>query len=61
MKPFELEERYIVVKLKHLDGATKDYLRMILKNSAIPTVDCIVVEQDWPEYEMVWKSMEGRL
>lgn len=52
------EERYIVVKLKHLDDEHIGELRSHLENWQIPTQECVVVESDWPNYEMVWESIQ---
>ena len=45
-----LEERYVVLKLKHLDELRRTELYNFLQDNGIPTVDCVVVEHDWPEY-----------
>lgn len=52
------EERYIVVKLKHLEDVSVAALREYLQEWQIPTQECVVVESDWPNYEMVWKSIQ---
>ena len=26
-----------------------------------PPLECVVVESDWPEYELVWKMIEARM
>lgn len=46
-----LEERYIVVKIKGLDIDKFLALDMFLSDNDIRTVDCVVVEEDWPEYK----------
>jgi hypothetical protein len=65
MNEFKREERYVVFKLsklhsdefvrskqlKHLDSAYLSDAR----------VDCVVVEADWPEYELVWNMLEARI
>lgn len=61
MSEFKREERYIVVKLKHLAGLQVAPLRNFLRENRVPTLDCVVVEQDWPEYEKVWRSIERRM
>jgi len=48
-----LEDRYIVVKLKHLSVNGEEAIRKMLKNRKIDTVDCIVCETKWPMYEDV--------
>lgn len=61
MSDFKREERYIVVKLKHLAGLQVAHLRNFLRENSVPTIDCVVVEHDWPEYEQVWRMIERRV
>lgn len=56
MSEFQREERYIVVKLKDLDDEQIDELRGNLVG--IRTRECVVVEPDWPIYEIVWHLVE---
>ena len=58
---FEREERYIVIKRKHLSRAKEEALRAYLFDDGIGTVECVVVESDWPEYETVWRMIEARV
>ena len=44
-KPFKREARYQVLKAK-----TGRYI-----------TDCVVVEADWPEYEIVWRMIQDRM
>jgi hypothetical protein len=65
-KPFEREERYIVFKIAHLTERQHDELRRFIHPFArgdqeVPTVECVVVESDWPEYEPVWAMIEERM
>lgn len=53
----ELEERYIVIKLKNIDGRQENMLRAILQTYHIPTQECLVVEPDWPQYLPVKQSL----
>lgn len=53
----QLEERYIVVKIKTLDDGQLAGLRSYLEAFDVPTLDCIVVEPDWPQYEPVKESV----
>lgn len=57
---FEREERFIVIKRKHLSRAKEEALRQHLHDDGIDTVDCVVVESDWPEYETVWHMIAAR-
>lgn len=58
---FKREERYIVVKLKHLAGLQRAPLKNFLRENHVPSIDCVVVESDWPEYEPVWQMIERRM
>ncbi|HET8869156.1 MAG TPA: hypothetical protein VFM48_01810 [Aquabacterium sp.] len=59
--PFEREERYIVVKRKHLSEQQERDLREWMRLRGIGIVECAVVENDWPEYETVWRMIEDRV
>jgi hypothetical protein len=58
---FVREERYIVIKLKHLDDVDEHNLRRYLEENSIETTCCVVVEKGWPEYEKVWSMIEQRV
>lgn len=57
---FEREERYIVIKRKHLVEDEERQLRDCLYRLNVCPVECVVVESDWPEYEIVWDMIEAR-
>jgi hypothetical protein len=73
MREFKREARYIVFKLTDLEKYipsedSKDFIYSI--GDAIakgrnldgrPIFNAVVVEQDWPEFEMVWASIERRM
>src|SRR5690606_23423202 len=61
LEPFKREDRYIVIKRKHLSKAKEEVLRAHLFDDGIDTVECVVVESDWPEYEAVWRMIENRV
>ncbi|MFP5500734.1 MAG: hypothetical protein ACLGJE_31735 [Gammaproteobacteria bacterium] len=61
MSDFKREERYIVVKLKHLVGLQVAPLRNFLRENRVPALSCVVVESDWPEFEPVWQLIERRM
>ena len=61
MPEFKREVRYIVIKKKHLDEETAADLQDFLESWQIPTVECVVVERHWPEYELVWSMIESRV
>lgn len=58
MSEFKREERYIVVKLKHLDDVEIHNLKSYLEEESISTVECVVVEKHFPIYEQVWSMVE---
>lgn len=66
MDTFERENRYIVLKRKHL-GSLPEHLQIRLKPALedaaqlLPKLDCLVVESDWPEYEPTWRAIEQRM
>jgi hypothetical protein len=33
----------------------------VIKLKTGKPVDCLVIESDWPEYEIVWKMIEDRM
>ena len=63
MPKLKRENRYVVIKIKHLDGPAKDLLARLLEANSIPVLgkDCVVIEDDWPEYEQAWKAIESRM
>ena len=60
---FKREERYIVVKIKDIDNPRQlEKLRyQIHQGCGANTIECVVVESDWPEYETVWKMIRDRV
>lgn len=61
MPEFQLEERYIVIKKKHLNKAELIAINAILDAFGTPTLDCIVVEQEWPEYKPTLNAIKTRV
>lgn len=61
MSEFQREERFIVIKRKHLNENQEQAIRATLRALSVGTVECVVVESDWPEYETVWKMIEARM
>ena len=61
MSKFKREERYIVIKRKHLSEPVENAIKALLAAADINTIDCVVVEKDWPEYEPTWKAIEKRV
>lgn len=60
MNEFKREERYTVIKHNQLTDKQKQYLKDCIFGEGIPTVECLVIESDWPEYEPVWSMLEKR-
>lgn len=69
--PFVREPRYVVFKLKDMikyltteELAVVEGIGIKLNRSRAldgrPPFNAVVVEQDWPEFEMVWHSIERR-
>ena len=72
MAEFEREIRYIVFKVKDFEKVATSTERAIVEILATridehrfhqnrKPVNCVVVEDDWPEYEAVWKMIEARV
>lgn len=57
-EPFQREDRYIVLKLNRLPKDEAEYLRDCHAKSM---VKCVVIEHDWPEYQLVWAMIEHRM
>ena len=70
MTKFIREFRYYILKLsdfQHLTEADKLTLDHIgaktylsRKKRGKPDLSCVVVESDWPEYELIWSMIESR-
>lgn len=56
----QLEERYIVLKLKDMSGFQRDALETFLFQERLTAVDCVVVEKDWPEYAPTVSALQAR-
>lgn len=61
VKQITREDRFIVLKRKHLSPVQERELRSYFREQDVPTTECLVVESDWPEYETVWKMIEARI
>lgn len=65
-KSFEREARYIVIKLTDLNKLRGDQTETLRQELAkvsrrLPKRECVVVEHDWPEYNLVWMMLEHRM
>ena len=53
--------RYTVIKHKDLTLAQRAALRALVDTHGVPTVEALVIEPDWPEYEPAWGMLECRM
>lgn len=71
-KEFKREPRYVVFKIKdvlaHLSTCEIDRLQEFGEKCAAgrasegkPPLNAVVVEQDWPEFELTWAMIEARM
>ncbi len=60
-KTFKREERYIVIKRKHLTNGHEAFIRGYLDQIGVGITECAVIEADGPEYETVWRMIEARV
>lgn len=58
---FEREDRYIVIKKSDLRFAESRLLQSLIEQCKIKTRQGLVIESDWPEYELAWKMIEDRV
>ena len=69
---FQREARYVVFKLKDLKKYVPDSVMRVLKRIGATidagrkmdgrgTFNAVVVEQDWPEFDQVWRMIEQRV
>ena len=66
MSEFNREDRYIVLKIKDLEKlplAEQNALKTWVKayENILPKRQCVVIESDWPEYEVVWSMLQARV
>lgn len=57
----KIEERYIVVKRKHLNETEISALQAVIQLIGGEVMDCLVVENDWPEYAPTLKLLSDRV
>lgn len=68
---FEREHRYVVIKIRDtaiLTAVQRAQLEEIVsavaqgrQQAGKNHLECVVVENDWPEYEAVWPLLEARV
>lgn len=57
---FKREVRYTVIKHIQLTDSQMQHLKDCIFGEGIPTVDAVVIESGWPEYEPVWEMLKRR-
>ncbi|MCX4025133.1 hypothetical protein [Spartinivicinus marinus] len=70
MADFKREKRYYVLKLSDIQHLSRDDHAKLLsigvkadqfrQQHGKQDLECVVVESDWPEYEIVWSLIEAR-
>jgi len=60
MPIFEREERYVVFKIKDLTDEQMALVDQLRETRGLPTVQCVVIEHDWPIYERAWALVEDQ-
>jgi len=63
---FGREERYLVLKYKDLEKIPTELLLQLHGviqdiGEHVPERKYVCIEDDWPEYEIVWKMIEDRM
>jgi len=58
---FKLEERYIVIKRKRLTEDQIVLLLAIAEATREHVQDCVVIEESWPEYDIVLDMLKARI
>jgi hypothetical protein len=68
---FKRENKYIVIKVKdalqlppHVQSmltTVSEHIEGIRVSRGKPDIECIVVENDWPEYGKVWQMIQDRV
>lgn len=69
MSKFKREDRYLVLKIKdveaYLSDCEKECLSEILSTIHLsrktPQKASVIIECDWPEYEIVWAMIKARI
>ncbi len=70
--PFKRTQRYHVAKITDIEAgltaeeqsqleAIMDKLAQHRKSAGKPTLKCLVIESDWPEYEPGYQAIEARV
>ncbi|POM09992.1 hypothetical protein CUU62_27145 [Pseudomonas sp. WP001] len=66
MSEFKREDRYIIIKRSDLKKVPVAYRSALVDPmfsllSHLPRREFVVVEHDWPEYQLVWAMIEHRM
>jgi len=71
-KQFNRETRYVVFKLTDMQNALSPLENGLIYDALVKInhyrtnrgkshLTCVVVEEDWPEYEPTWRAIEARM
>ena len=72
MSEFKREPRYVVFKIKDIERYVTSEDKLLInevgaaiavgrKSDGKPPFNAVVVEQDWPEFELAWAAIEARM
>lgn len=61
MREFKLEPRYIVYKKTKLTDEQLEELKWHTQINDLPTTECLVLEPDWPEYQVALDAIKKRM
>lgn len=63
MSEFKLEERYVVLKLSKIPREKQIHMMSYLRGLGVldATLKCMVIEEDWPEYQAALDSIRERV
>ena len=59
MSEFNKEFRYWVFKRKHLTADQDHELNALSLRYSLPSLECVIVESDWPNYQQTWRDIES--
>lgn len=58
MSDFKREARYYVIKRRDISADQEAVLQDALHGAKIPCRESVVVENDWPNYEHTWATIQ---
>ncbi len=57
-RQFRREERYVVLKLKHMSDQDETALRELIQFRELPQVEGVVIESKWDNHAEAWESVQ---